>query len=99
MTDELNHDAALPLRYEKHGAIAVITFNRPAARNALSPEMICRLADAVADFGRDDALRVAILTGSGAMAFCSGGDLQRAIPLLAGERVAEEGSPRFQCNK
>ncbi|UUX94370.1 enoyl-CoA hydratase/isomerase family protein [Aquabacterium sp. J223] len=79
-----------PLRYEKHGAIAVITFDRPAARHALSPEMICRLADAVIDFAADDALRVAVLTGSGDVAFCAGGDLQRSIPLMSGERPPED---------
>lgn len=81
---------SLPLRYEKHGAVAVITFDRPAARNALSPEMICRLADAVIDYGRDDALRCAILTGAGDLAFCAGGDLQRSIPLLSGDRAPED---------
>ena len=35
-----------PVLYEKQGPIAVITLNRPAARNALTPEMLCRLADA-----------------------------------------------------
>ena len=34
--------------YEKDGPIATITINRPGARNALTPEMLCRLADAFA---------------------------------------------------
>jgi len=76
-----------PLRYEKNGAIATITFDRPEARNALTPEMICRLADAVRDFAADDDLRVAILTGSGDKAFCAGGDLALTLPLMTGARA------------
>ncbi|MCB2006484.1 MAG: enoyl-CoA hydratase/isomerase family protein [Rhodoferax sp.] len=80
-----NHD--LPLLYTKDGAVATFTLNRPAARNALSPELVCRLADAIADFVHDPALRVGILTGSGDKAFCSGGDLGTMLPLISGDRA------------
>jgi len=76
-----------PLRYDKHAGIATITFDRPEARNALTPEMICRLADAFMDFAADDDLRVAILTGSGDKAFCAGGDLGLTLPLMTGARA------------
>jgi enoyl-CoA hydratase len=76
----------LPILYEKEGAIARITLNRPEAHNALTPEMLCRLADAVCDFAADPDLRVAILTGAGDRAFCAGGDLAATIPLLGGGR-------------
>ena len=48
-----------PLLYEKQDGIAYITLNRPEARNALSPELVCRLADAVHDYaaGRAPARR------------------------------------------
>src|SRR4051812_14076461 len=78
--------ASLPLRYAKKGAVATFTLNRPAARNALTPELVCRLADAVADFMADEALRVGILTGSGDKAFCAGGDLATMLPLISGDR-------------
>ncbi|NUZ07024.1 enoyl-CoA hydratase-related protein [Piscinibacter koreensis] len=77
----------LPLLYRKDGAIATFTLNRPAARNALTPELVCRLADAVADFVADPALRVGILTGAGDKAFCSGGDLGSMLPLISGDRA------------
>ncbi len=32
--------------YEKREGIAYLTFNRPHVRNAVSPEALCRLADA-----------------------------------------------------
>lgn len=79
-----------PLLYAREGAVARVTLNRPAARNALTPEMLCRLADAVVDFARDDTLLVMVLTGGGDQAFCAGGDLGRTIPLMTGERPPED---------
>jgi enoyl-CoA hydratase len=78
---------ALPLLYRKDGAVATFTLNRPQARNALTPELVCRLADALADFAQDNALRVGILTGAGEKAFCAGGDLGTMLPLLTGDRA------------
>jgi enoyl-CoA hydratase len=80
----------LPLLFEKDGAIATFTLNRPAARNALTPELVCRLADALVDFLADPQLRVGILTGAGDKAFCSGGDLGAMLPLLTGDRPARD---------
>jgi len=74
------------LIYEKSQGVATITFNRPEARNALTPEMLCRLADAIIDYAADDSLRVAIITGAGDRAFCAGGDLAATLPLLTGAR-------------
>jgi enoyl-CoA hydratase len=52
--------------------------------------MLCLLADAVVQFSKDDALRVAIITGAGERAFCSGGDLGSTLPLLAGARPPQD---------
>ncbi|MFC0200496.1 enoyl-CoA hydratase/isomerase family protein [Paracoccus rhizosphaerae] len=79
----------LPLLFEKTGGIAVLTFNRPAARNAISPEVACRLADAFADVAEDAEVRAVILTGAGDRAFCSGGDLALTLPLMTGARQPE----------
>ena len=68
--------------------IALITLNRPEARNALNPEVACRLADAWASVRDDDDVRVAILTGTGS-AFCAGADLGQLIPLYSGARQPE----------
>lgn len=78
------------LLYEKRDGIAVLTFNRPERRNALSPQLMVMLADAWKDFRDDDSLRVAILTGVGDQAFCAGGDLQLLMPLFTGARRAED---------
>lgn len=69
------------------GAVLLLTLNRPAARNALTPEMICRLADAFDAAETDDAVRAVVLTGAGERAFCSGGDLAETLPLLTGARA------------
>ncbi len=78
------------LIYEKSDGIATITFNRPARRNAFSPESIIRLAEAWIDYRDDPDLRVAILTGAGDEAFCAGGDLGRLLPLFTGARQPED---------
>ncbi len=59
--------------------IAIITFNRPESRNALSKEIRAGLFAAWERFERDPALRIAILTGSGEKAFCAGGDLKEMV--------------------
>jgi len=74
--------------------IAVLTLNRPEARNALSPELTRAIQDAVAGLdGRED-VAVAILTGADP-AFCAGVDLKRlaAAPQQPGELVARDPWP------
>lgn len=84
------------LLYEKRGHIAHVTFNRPAQRNALSPEAFCRLADAWTDFAADDDLRVALISGAGGQAFTAGADLKLMMPLLLGTRPpADEWDERL----
>lgn len=81
---------SLPIRVETQGGILVITIDAPQRRNALTPEMLCRLADALMGLASDPSLRVAVITGAGEQAFCAGGDLARTLPLLTGDRVAED---------
>lgn len=78
------------LLYEKRDGIAYLTINRPERRNAFSPEVICRLADAWQDYAADDSLRVAILTGAGDKSFSAGADLGRLTPLMSGGRQPED---------
>jgi enoyl-CoA hydratase len=61
--------------------IAIITLNRPEARNALGKDIRKGLFAAWERFEREPALRVAILTGSGDKAFCAGGDLKEMTEL------------------
>jgi len=71
-----------PILYEKRGRIAVITINRPERRNALNFEAFGLLAKTWVDFRDDPDLWVAIITGAGDKAFCSGGDLKEFIPMV-----------------
>jgi enoyl-CoA hydratase len=83
------------LIYEKDGAIATMTFNRPEVHNAMSGDMGHAMGEALKDFEADDELRVMIVTGTGDKAFCAGADLKSAIPgitSLASQDTAELGS-------
>lgn len=65
--------------FEKRDGVAVVTMNRPEVRNAINPEMLCRLADAWDAINADPEIRVAILTGAGDKAFCAGADLNKLV--------------------
>lgn len=54
--------------------VATLTLNQPDKHNALSAVMIAELSQAVVDLGKDEKVRVVILTGAG-KSFCAGGDL------------------------
>ena len=62
------------LLYQIDQGVARLTLNRPDKRNALDPELIGELQDAMAASARDQAVRVVLLKGSG-KDFCSGMDL------------------------
>lgn len=63
------------------GCIAVVTIDRPAQRNAINRGVTVGLREAWKRIAADDAVRVAILTGSGDKAFCAGMDLKEAAAL------------------
>ncbi len=70
----------MSVRYERDGAVAWVTIDRPDARNALNQAVRTGLFDAVARFNADDAA-VLVLTGAGETAFCAGGDLKEMAAL------------------
>lgn len=76
------------VEFEKKGHIALITLNRPEARNSMNPELGARLAEAWQQVRDDDEIRVAVVTGTGS-AFCAGADLGQLIPLVSGARKPE----------
>jgi len=69
---------------EKDGPILIVTLNRPEKKNAVNCEVMCRAFDAWRELDRDDALRVAILTGRGDT-FCAGMDLSEISILSSGK--------------
>ncbi len=60
---------------ERHGAVQVITINRPEARNALNGTVATGIRDAADELDADTSLRVGVLTGAGGT-FSSGMDLK-----------------------
>ena len=54
--------------------IAKVTINRPEVRNAFRPRTVDEMIDAFRRIRDDDTIGVALLTGAGDKAFCSGGD-------------------------
>lgn len=63
--------------YERTPPVARVTINRPEAMNAFDPATARELGARLLEFDRDDALRVAVLTGAGDKAFCAGADLKK----------------------
>ncbi len=75
---------------KRSDGVMILTMNRPAVRNALSPQMILKLCDAWHEFADSKDMRVAILTGAGDEDFCAGGDLKLTMPLMTGARQPED---------
>jgi enoyl-CoA hydratase len=75
----------------EHPGVAVVTIDRPERANSLDPPTLRALAEAWRRVAEDDAIRCAVLTGSGERVFCSGMDLATTIPasqrLARGERI------------
>ena len=69
-----------PVRYERTGAAAVVTIDRPERRNAVDAETAQLLRESLERFEADDEARVMVVTGAGGVAFCAGADL-RAMDL------------------
>jgi enoyl-CoA hydratase/carnithine racemase len=77
MTNAAVTSAPLVLR-ETTDAIAILTLNRPDARNSLSAAMIVALGEALDAIGRDRAIRAVVLAANGP-AFSAGHDLKEMI--------------------
>lgn len=83
---------------EAAGGIALITFNQPEKRNAMSVEMWQGLGEILDRFAEDPAVRVVVLTGAGEKAFVSGADISQFEKMRANadaqgeyDRLASDG--------
>ncbi|MSP02898.1 MAG: crotonase/enoyl-CoA hydratase family protein [Acetobacteraceae bacterium] len=87
---------------EIDGPVAIVTINRPNARNAVNPATARALADAFRRFDADPSLSVAILTGAKGT-FCAGFDLKETAAGRRGHRIergeAPMGPTRFKLGK
>jgi enoyl-CoA hydratase len=75
---------ASQLKIEVEDGIAIFTLDCPQKRNAATPEIMVRLAQAWREYRERSEWRVAIVTGTGEQTFCAGADLKRSMPLLGG---------------
>jgi len=83
-------DAAILLR-EMAGPVAVLTLNRPAARNSLSEALIAQLHAALNEIGEDNSVRAVVIAANGP-AFSAGHDLKE---LTARRSDADGGRAYF----
>ena len=72
-------------RYQLDGAIARITFDRQAARNAMTWAMYDQLAAACEKIMRDREVRVAVFRGAGGKAFVAGTDIGQFRQFKSGD--------------
>jgi enoyl-CoA hydratase len=80
-----------PVSYERQGAAAVLTIDRPERRNAVDGATATLLGECYRRFEADDEARVLILTGAGEVAFCAGADL-KALETLS-PRLEDPAGP------
>jgi enoyl-CoA hydratase len=82
----------VPVRYERVGAAAVLTIDRPERRNAVDGPTAEELRRGYDAFCADDDARVLVLTGGGdGEAFCAGADL-KALETF-GPRLGDPAGP------
>ena len=78
------HDGEPPLLRERRGSVALLTLNRPKARNSLSENLLRALGEAIDDIAASPDTHAIVLTGA-PPAFCAGHDLR--------EMSARRGDP------
>jgi enoyl-CoA hydratase len=83
-----------PVTYERRGAAAVLTIDRPERRNAIDGPTAELLADGYRAFVADAEARVLVLIGAGELAFCAGADL-KAIETLGPRLELDDGPLGF----
>ena len=85
------------VEFTTEGEIAIVTINRPEARNAVDRPTAAELAEKFRRFDADDSFSVAILTGAGGT-FCAGADL-KAVATDRGNRVSADGDGPLGCTR
>jgi enoyl-CoA hydratase/carnithine racemase len=79
-----------PLLMTRQGSIAIATLNRPAARNALSEEMLVSLTALLAELAADRSVAALVIAARG-QAFCAGHDLKQ----LTSRRTDTDGGKSY----
>lgn len=82
--------ADIPLLRSDSGPVAILTLNRPAARNSLSEALLVVLDEALQAIAQDTSVRAVVLAANGP-AFCAGHDLKE----LTGRRTDPDGGRAY----
>lgn len=83
---------------EQHGAVTLMTLNRPEALNALSSAVLEDLIAAFAAFETDQGQRCAVVTGAGPKAFAAGADIKEMAERPLADFYAEDTFARWQSH-
>jgi enoyl-CoA hydratase len=86
------------VRYERRGAAALLTIDRPRRRNAVDAATAAGLRRGLEEFEADEGARVLVLTGAGGEAFCAGADL-KALDLDVDDPNGPMGFTRLTPSK
>jgi len=78
------------IELERRGRTAVVTINRPDARNAVNGEVAETMESTLDELERDDDVRVVVVTGAGPT-FCAGADLKAVSRGGGGEVATKRG--------
>ena len=84
--------ARMSVDVTSHGAVRLVTINRPERANALDGATMGGIGTAFADAEADDSVQVVVLTGAGDRVFCAGMDLKAQ----GDERTPPAGSPGLE---
>jgi enoyl-CoA hydratase len=87
------------VRYERRGAAALVTIDRPERHNAIDGPTAAALLDAFERFKRDEDAAILVLTGAGEAAFCAGADLKAIETLDADAPGGPLGFTRLESPK
>ncbi len=74
--------------FEVADGVAMITFNRPKALNAMNSETVTELADAALRCKNDEPIKVVILTGAGEKSFVAGADISQMVEMRPQDALA-----------
>jgi enoyl-CoA hydratase len=67
--------------FETEGGVAVIKFNRPKALNAINPDVLTEVNQALDNIEKEPSIKVLVLTGEGEKAFVAGADISHMVNL------------------
>lgn len=85
------------IKFEKDGATALVTIDRPKVLNALNHEVITELSDCFDIIAKDETIACVIITGNGEKSFVAGADIAElaTLDVITGRALADRGQALF----